>query len=184
MRRLLVVSPRPHPWVMLRDRLDPAMVHVDWHRPDRRWDEGAVWAVAGEGRDAGTGDPGWPSLRWWVGEQPPGVPEARQAEGWRQVVEAVGRCLTADVAGVRLAPTCGLALADGGYVTGTTEIETLLAAGPEGLPCEEPDAAPALRRLRAALRRHRLPLELVVEGGVGRLRPCRREEEEGDAGAA
>lgn len=166
-RVLLVRSARPHPWALLRDRLDAHMVRVQWLRPDeadtpRRW-----WAAAAEGPATPPPLP-WPALLWWVGEagRPPG---ARPMEEWRRLAEAVEAALATELAGVRLAPTCGVSFR-GAATTALPEVETLLAAAAGGIPYGPGDAG-HVRRVRATLRRHRLPLELVAAQGVAHLRP-------------
>src|SRR5258707_1276557 len=94
-RTLLVVSDRPHPWAMLRDQLDPAMVRVTWHRPDDPGSLGTPWAVAGEGRLV-PGGPWRLALTWWVGELPQEPAPIRRCASWREVVTAATRALNSE----------------------------------------------------------------------------------------
>jgi hypothetical protein len=167
-RTLLVVSVRPHPWAMLRDLLDPAMVRVAWQRPGDSRSLGTPWAVAGEGRLV-PGGHGRLALTWWVGELPEGPSPVRRCASWREVAAAAERALSSQVGGMRLAPTCGLLLRDGRYLHAAGGLESLLAAHPEGLDLT-PGSMPLVRRLRALVRRRQLPLELVSEGSLLRLR--------------
>jgi hypothetical protein len=165
-RTLLVLSQRPHPWAALRDRLDAAMVRVTWLRPGAPRPPAPPWAIAGEGPAIGQGWP-WPALAWWVGEAPAGDLVPRVCASWREIGDQVLTALGVSVGGVRLAPICGLARADGTYLQGLGRVETLLAAGPDGLPVPPTDAP--FRRLRAAVRSHGLPLIVREEDGVVRL---------------
>ena len=167
-RTLLVLSPRPHPWAALRDRLDPAMVRVAWLRPGGEPPGAPPWALAGEGREGGSAG-AWPALVWWVGEAPPQNGSPRLCATWREVGDHLQTALGVSVGGVRLAPVCGLERADGSYVQGAGQVETLLAACPDGIP--RPPTDGPVRRLRAAVVRHRLPLEVWEEDGTVRLRP-------------
>ncbi len=45
----------------------------------------------------------------------------------------VRQALRTQVGGVRSAPGCGLALPDGSYLIGTSALEVLLAAHPDGI---------------------------------------------------
>lgn len=164
-RVLLVLSARPHPWALLRDKLDPRMVRVVWRRPGSGLPP-RCWAAAGEG--PGTAPPlPWPVLLWWVGEV--GAPAvAQRLDTWRAIAATAERALRAELGGVRLAPTCGL------YVHGTAtaalpDLETLLSASDGGVP-SGPGEGAYVRRARAAIARHHLPLELTTVRGVARLR--------------
>lgn len=167
MRTLLVVSATPHPWAMLRDRLDPELVAVAWAPPDAApAPSGPPWLIAGSGAELprGLGADGRLVGCCWVGPPPPGLP-ARPAScaDWRGLAAEVQRRLAVRVAGVRLAPGAGLALA-GRYLSGVGELEALLAAHPEGIELDARRARIAAARVRRVLSRHRLPLTLVRRG--------------------
>lgn len=169
-RTLLVLSARPHPWALLRDRLDPGMVRVAWRRPAGDAPVDRCWAVAGEPPSERPATLRWPLLLWWVGDGPD---SAQRTESWPALAEHVEAALASELGGIGLAPTCGLRLADGTSSPALPALETLLSAGPAGVAL--PDAErPSVRRVRTLIDRHHLPFELVVEGGRAALR--RREE--------
>jgi hypothetical protein len=162
-RTLLLLSERPHPWASLRDRLDGGLVQVAWRTPHETGASGpAPWAVAGEGdvlppvAEA--------ALVWWVGS--PGPAGARSCQNWSALAAHVQDALLTSVGGVSLAPGCGMQASGRGYVQGVGWLETLIGAGREGVPAPEPAE---LRRMRAALRRRRLPLTLVEADGTLRV---------------
>jgi hypothetical protein len=148
------------------------MVRVTWRRPTGDAPgAGGYWAVAGEGRSEPVASLRWPQLFWWVGDGPE---SAIRTESWPALAEQVEAALASELSGVRLAYTCGLRLADGTASPALPALETLLSAGPVGVAL--PDAErPSVRRVRALIDRHRLPFELVVDGGRAALQ--RREHD-------
>ena len=170
LRTLLVVSERPHPWAFLRDRLDPDLVTVAWARPADAGRSGTPWMLAGAGADAaalaGFRDR---LLCWrWVGPPPAELPApAATCNDWHQLAADVERALAVRVAGVRLAPGCGLVLPDGSYLPRAAGLEALLAAHPDGLALGPPTARlrAAARRAAEQLRRHGLPLRVAWDAG-------------------
>jgi hypothetical protein len=173
LRTLLVVSERPHPWAFLRDRLDPELVTVAWARPADAGGLGAPWMVAGAGHDAAAVGGAFRDrlLCWrWVGPAPAGLPASPiPCRDWHQVAAGVERSLAVRLAGLRLAPGCGLVLPDGTYLPRAAGLEALLAAHPDGIPIATPSARvrAAAARAGALLRRHGVPLH--VAWGAGRL---------------
>jgi len=171
LRTLLVVSERPHPWAFLRDRLDPDLVTVAWARPADAGRAGAPWMLAGAGEDAGALGPLRDRLLcWrWVGPAPAGLPApATTCRDWHQVAAGAERALSARLAGLRLAPGCGLVLPDGSYLPRAAGLEALLAAHPDGgLPVGPPTPRlrAAARRAAELLRRHGLPLRVAWDAG-------------------
>ena len=167
-RTLVVVAPRPHPWAMLRDRLDPELVAVSWARPEGPAGAPAPWMIAGTGADlpAGLADADRLGACCWVGPPPPGLPVLpAPCPDWRTLAAEVQRRLAVRLAGLRLAPGCGLALPDR-YLAGLPELEALLAAHPDGIELAggPAPAQVAAARLRRGLRRHGLPLVLQRRG--------------------
>jgi hypothetical protein len=169
-RTLLVVSERPHPWAFLRDRLDPDLVSVAWARPAEAGACAAPWMLAGTGLDA---PDGLSALRgrllgWrWVGPAPPGLPAPPLlCPDWHGVAASAERALAVTLAGLRLAPACGLVLPDGSYLAGAAGLEALLAAHPDGLEVgvSTPHLRRVVRRTAGLLQRHRLPLRLAWAG--------------------
>jgi hypothetical protein len=186
LRTLLVVSERPHPWAFLRDRLDPDLVTVAWARPADAQRAGAPWMLAGSGPD-GAGLAAFRDrlLCWrWVGPAPAGLPvPPTPCRDWHQVAADAERALAVRLAGLRLAPGCGLVLPDGSYLPRASGLEALLAAHPEGLAVRAPSA-----RLRAAagragelLRRHRLPLRVAWDRDRVALAEPELQPEDADA---
>lgn len=173
-RTLLVVSERPHPWAFLRDRLDPDLVTVAWARPAEAAGRPAPWMLAGTGEEAATLEAFRGRLLcWrWVGSPPAGLP-ARPAghQDWHQVAAAIERALALRLAGLRLAPGCGLVLPDGSYLSRAAGLEALLAGHPSGLELgpSTPRLRGAVRRTCDLLRRHRLPLRVARHDGRLRL---------------
>ena len=170
MRTLLVVSERPHPWAFLRDRLDPDLVTVSWARPGEAARTAAPWLLAGTGADTA----GLEAFRdrlvcWhWVGEVPPGLPAQPHVSGdWQELAVAAERALTTRLAGVRLAPGCGLVLPDGSYLPRAAGLEALLGAHPDGIAVGTPSTGlrAAARRAAALLSRHRLPARIAFSDG-------------------
>jgi len=169
LRTLLVVSERPHPWAFLRDRLDPDLVTVEWSRPAAAGRASAPWMVAGAGDDPGRLAAFAERLIcWrWVGPAPAGLPAApARCPDWQELAAVAEGALAARVAGIRLAPGCGLVLPDGAYLPRTAGLEALLAAHPEGLSLGPPTARlrAAGGRVAALLRRHGLPLDVAWSG--------------------
>lgn len=161
-RTLLLVSTRPHPWASLRDRIDPRLLQVTWVRPDQVDARAPTpWALAGEGRVAGAVAP--VPLIWWVGG--PGPVGARSCQNWSELTALVQEALRTSVGGAGLAAGCGIRIGRG-YVQGLGWLETLIGAGPAGVAVPE---ATEVRRMRAALRRRRLPLTLVEADGTLRV---------------
>jgi len=170
LRTLLVVSERPHPWAFLRDRLDPDLVTVSWARPAEARHTSAPWMLAGAGADpAGLSAFRDRLLCWrWVGDAPGGLPvPPLPCRDWHELAAAAERALAVRLAGLRLAPGCGLVLPDGSYVSRAAGLEALLAAHPQGLPVGAPTARlrAAADRIAGLLRRHRLPLRVAWGGG-------------------
>src|SRR2546430_7730086 len=97
-RTLLVVSERPHPWVLLRDWLDPELVNVAWLRPRQPVAGLVPWLVAGEGAAAPAGVRGL--VAWhWVGPAP-GLPiRPVEHEDWRAPPPPAHRPPTVPAAG-------------------------------------------------------------------------------------
>ncbi len=166
----------PHPWALLRDRLDASLVRVAWARPEAVG-EAVLELVPGPWILAG-GVPDLPeealsALRGclfaahWVGEPPSGLPvRPHRHPSWSDLVAALAGALDAGFAGLRLAPGRGLVLPGGAYAAATADLESLLAAGPAGLQLEAgARVGPALRRARRSLVRHRLGLRLVRGDG-------------------
>ncbi|HSR23891.1 MAG TPA: hypothetical protein VLW53_10100, partial [Candidatus Eisenbacteria bacterium] len=119
LRTLLVVSERPHPWAFLRDRLDPELVTVAWARPAGAGALGVPWMVIGAGGDGSAGGAFRDRLLcWrWVGPTPAGLPAApTRCRDWQEGAAGVERALAVRLAGLRLAPGCGLVLPDGSYL--------------------------------------------------------------------
>lgn len=186
LRTLVVVSERPHPWAFLRDRLDPELVTVAWARPG---DTAAValtpWLLTG---DAGGLLTGLGHLRGrllacrWVGRPPAGLPVAPVLRpDWRTVAADAEHALSASVAGVRLAPGCGLVLPDGSFVARAPELEALVSAHPDGLRAAGLGERRAVRRAQALVERHRLPLRVTCAAGSLRLTPLDVRPESGPA---
>jgi hypothetical protein len=139
-------------------------VRVAWRRPEQiDGNAPTPWAVAGEGDVVPTPVASTP-LIWWVGASGPAG--ARSCPSWSALTALVQDGLRASVGGVRLAPICGVESPGAGYVQGLGWLETLIGAGPAGVP--SPYAA-EVRRMRAALRRRRLPLTLIEAGGKLRV---------------
>ena len=187
-RTVLVISRRPHAWALLRDRLDPTLVSVDWRDPDALQSLGACsppWALAG---DLPTVPPtslrhwrGRPVAVHWVGSPPPGLPaRPRLHADWRELTAALARGLQARLAGLRLAPLHGLLLPGGRFLRQTGPLEVLMGLHPDGLELTDPDGAlgAAARRIRRLLERTGAPLELRLAGSSFRL------VEKSDVGAA
>jgi hypothetical protein len=171
LRTLLVVSERPHPWALLRDRLDPDLVTVAWARPSDAGARAAPWMLAGDG---GRAPEGAAALRdrlvcWrWVGTAPAGLPaEPLLCPDWHHVAADAERALAASLGGLRLAPGVGLVLPDGSYLARAAELEALLAAHPGGLAvgAPTPRVRAAVRRAADLIRHHRLPLRVAHEDG-------------------
>jgi hypothetical protein len=140
------VAASPHPWALLRDRLDPELAAVAWALPGQAAALAAElqpwpWAVAADDVPAGRA------------ATPPGRPilffVADASGGWDAVAAAVARSLSRRLAGLRLAPERGLELPDGRVVTAAPELEALLGAGEMGLEM----VARHRRRAQAQLRR-------------------------------
>jgi hypothetical protein len=165
-RTLLVVSERPHPWVLLRDWLDPELVTVAWLGPGRAAAGVAPWLVAGDGAAAPTGVAGLAAWHW-VGP-PPRLPVRPVVhEDWRALAADAKRRLAVRLGGLRLAPGAGLVLPDGSYLSRAGVLEVLLAAHPDGLDAAGSDLVrlrAAGRRAQALLERLRVPLRVVREG--------------------
>jgi hypothetical protein len=170
LRTLLVVSERPHPWAFLRDRLDPDLVTVSWARPGDSASRLVPWMLAGTGRDTG----GLAAFRdrlvcWhWVGDAPAGLPVRPHVhDDWQEVAAAAERALKVHLAGLRLAPGCGLVLPDGAYLSRVAGLEALLGAHPDGIAVGTPTAAlrAAAHRTAALLSRHRLSVRPAFSGG-------------------
>src|SRR6266487_4461707 len=172
LRTLLVVSERPHPWAFLRDHLRPDLVSVAWTRPA---EAGAAvaglapvpWMLVGTGVEPVAGlEPLGDHLVGcrWVGRPPEALPlRPAPLPHWRAVAADVERALGVRLAGLRLAPGCGLVLPDGSFLERTAELEALLSAHPDGLPVRR-----RTRRLRSiahsmagVLERHGLPLRVT-----------------------
>jgi hypothetical protein len=177
---VLVISRRPHAWALLRDRLDPALVSVDWKDPAALRSLSACsppWALAG---DLPIVPPtslrhwrGRPVAVHWVGSPPPGLPaRPRLHNDWRELAAALARGLQARLAGLRLAPMHGLLLPGGRFLRQTESLEVLLAVHPEGLELTGPGSAllATARRVRTLLERAGVPVELEVDGASLRLR--------------
>jgi hypothetical protein len=186
-RTVVVISPRPHAWALLRDLLDPALVSVDWRAPAALEPLRASppWALAG---DLTTLSPaslrhwrGRPVAVHWVGSPPAGLPAQPRLHGdWRELAAALARGLQARLAGLRLAPSHGLLLPGGRFLRQTESLEVLLAVHPEALELSGPRSAlrANTRRVRKLLERAGVPIELEVAGASLRLR------EKDDVGAA
>jgi hypothetical protein len=162
-RTLLLLSARPHPWASLRDQLDGGLLRVAWQRLDQI--DAAFptpWAVAGEGDVVHALVSSTP-LIWWIGSS--GPPGARSCQNWSALTALVKDALRSSVGDVRLAPGCGVEYRRG-FVQGLGWLETLIGAGPAGVPAPE---AAEVRRMRGALRRRRLPLTLVEADGTLRV---------------
>ncbi len=177
-RRLVVLSGRPHAWAFLRDHLDPALVTVAWAPGDAG--EVALtpapWMLVGTGRTlparVAAALRGRLLCVLWVGAPAAGLPvQPVVCSNWSQVVGRVRRALLSRVGGVRLAPGCGLALPDGSYLTGTSALEVLLGAHPDGIRLVDRGPWPHLRRAAALLERHHLPLRLAARGDWIGLEP-------------
>ncbi len=179
-RTVLVISRRPHAWALLRDRLDPSLVSVDWRDPDALRSLGACsppWALAG---DLPMLPPtslrhwrGRPVAVHWVGSPPPGLPaRPRLHADWRELAAALARGLQARLAGLRLAPLHGLLLPGGRFLRQTESLEVLLSVHPEGLELTGTGSALLVtaRRVRRLLERAGAPVELEVAGASLRLR--------------
>jgi hypothetical protein len=178
-RTVLVISPRPHAWALLRDRLDPALVSVHWRAPAALESLSASppWALAG---DLPTLSPaslrhwrGRPLAVHWVGPPPAGLPARPRLHGdWRELAAALARGLQARLAGLRLAPSHGLLLPGGRFLRETECLEVLLAVHPEALELAGPGSGlrATARRVRRLLERAGVPVELEVAGATLRLR--------------
>jgi hypothetical protein len=171
LRTVLVVSDRPHPWAFIRDRLDPALATVAWARPagvSVALTRATPWTVAGAGAEPA------PDLTrlggrlvhyLWVGPAPEGLP-ARPATfpDWQSVASDLERSLAVCLGGCRLAPSRGLLLPNGGFVSHVAELEALLGAHPDGIEMDRRRLRVAARRVAAQLERHRLPLCVHCSG--------------------
>jgi hypothetical protein len=166
-RTLVVSTSRPHPWAVLRDRLDPDMVRVAWLPAAPPPPGSHFWGLVGEGL-LPIGLKAWPAIVWWVGSAPPELPQARHCTSWNEVAHAVSQALQIQMGAVRLAPICGL-IVNGRQVSRCPQLESLLAAMPQGLPLPDEDDQ-AVRRLQALVRKRNLPLEVIMEGAVIRVR--------------
>lgn len=167
LRTVLVVSDRPHPWAFIRDRLDPALATVAWARPagvNATLTRTTPWAVAGAGVEPA---PDLTRLRGklvrclWVGPAPQGLP-ARPAAflDWQSAASDLERSLAVRLGGLRLAPSRGLMLPDGGFVSHVAELEALLGAHPNGIEIDRQRLRVAARRVAAQLERLGLPLRV------------------------
>lgn len=184
-----MVSERPHPWALLRDRLDPELVRVAWARPAQApaalATSPAPWMLAGTGSELAPAS--LAPLRGrllrcaWVGAAPELPVRSSVHPDWRDLAADVERRLAARLAGLRLAPGCGLVLPNGSYLARCPELEVLLTAHPDGVePLGGVGARAAARRLGELLARHRLPLRLIRTGGELGLAPV----DSSDAGPA
>jgi hypothetical protein len=178
-RTLLVTTDRPHPWALLRDLLDPAMVRVSWLRPTDDFSQLVPWALAGEGTTLPR-SLRQPGLTWWVGTSPPQLSGVLSCAHWQDVAARVKSSLAVEVGGVRLAPICGLLLPHGRYARVAPELESLLAAYPGGVPLDL-IPSPLIRRMRLLLRRRSLPLDLIEEGPILRAQASREAANAGPA---
>lgn len=126
-----MIADSGHPWAFLRDRLEPRLAAVRWARPGGAEVGAAVrslwpwpWAVAADGPG------GLPASR---------LPcatlrfDAAGLGGWPATAAELNAVLGRPLAGVRLAPSRGLALPDGRLASYVPELEALLGAGGEGL---------------------------------------------------
>jgi hypothetical protein len=159
----VVLAEHPYPWALLRDRLEGELLWVAWAPPGTALPV-HPWMLAGAG--AVSPPPlSHLSLVEWVGTPPslPIQPLVRTA--WAELAADVERRLACRLAGLRLAPGCGLVLPDGAYLSGTGELEVLLAAAPDGLDVEPAAARDAARRLSGLIARRRLPLQVRRRGG-------------------
>ncbi|MGH7883830.1 MAG: hypothetical protein ACREN8_13180 [Candidatus Dormibacteraceae bacterium] len=159
-RTLLLLSPRPHPWALLRDRLDPQLLQINWAQPEAPLPSAPPFAVIGEGeatyRLAGLP---WPILGWWVGDSPSPA-WLRRTKSWHTAVEVINQSLHTRLNGVGLAPTCGFSVGNRGYLKVPLGLESLLAASPGGIPYQDSDQGRA-NKLRSTLRKYHLPLNLT-----------------------
>ncbi len=159
----MVLADRPHPWALLRDRLEGELLRVAWAPPCTALPV-HPWVLAG----TGTVPPpalSRLSLVEWVGTPPPLSIRPLVRATWAELAADVERRLACRLAGMRLAPGCGLMMADGDYLSRTGELEVLLAAGAEGLDLEPAAARGAARRLRRVIARRRLSLQVRRRGG-------------------
>ncbi len=171
LRTVLVLSERPHPWALLRDRLDPDLVRVAWACPADAATSlvrEAPWAVAG------TGTRPLPDLTSfggrlfgcrWVGPPPEGLPvRPTLLPDWQAVLSDLQGALTRSLRGLRLAPGSGLQLADGSFVSRAPELEALLGAHPAGIEVAGWPVGRVARRVAVAIERLGLPLTLRRSG--------------------
>jgi hypothetical protein len=181
-RTLVVVSERPHPWALLRDRLDPELVQVAWAPPDRLATVltrhlAGVWTVAGDATMPGNAFAilgGRLVAVLWVGHPPPGMPLCPLAhQTWGELASHLARVLSTGVHGLRLAPGRGILLPGGDRLMGAFALEALLAAHPAGLRLEG-DQRRGLAAARRGLARSGLPLRVSCRAGHVSLRPCER----------
>ncbi|MDQ6771410.1 MAG: hypothetical protein M3024_00225 [Candidatus Dormibacteraeota bacterium] len=175
-RTVLAVTDLPHAWALLRDRIDPAMAAVLWARPEQL--AGAVagletgpWVLAGDVSELP--EAALEALRGrlfavhWVGQHPPGLTfEPVRHDTWPGLATEVERLTHVLLAGLRLAPGCGLALPGGVFLGRTAPLEGLLAAHPDGLAIADGRRlGRAVRGAMAAVERHGLPVRVVREPG-------------------
>ena len=172
LRTVLVVSERPHPWAFIRDRLDPALATVAWARPagvSAALTRATPWAVAGAGAEPAsdlTRLDGRLVRCLWVGPAPEGLPARPTAfPDWQSVASDLERSLAVRLGGLRLAPSRGLLLPSGGFVSHVAELEALLGAHPNGIEIDRQRLRVAARRVAAQLERHRVPLRVQCSGG-------------------
>ncbi|GAC1578324.1 MAG: hypothetical protein NVS3B18_12050 [Candidatus Dormibacteria bacterium] len=104
-----------------------------------------------------------PMLLLWRGPAPPGLPRhARAFELFSELTAAIGAAVHAEVAGIRLAPACGLTMPDGTHA-GNAALEALVANHPHPLFAPVHDFRGAI----TALASHRVPLRLARGGSGG-----------------
>lgn len=165
-RTVLVVSEDIELAVALRDHLDRAYVTVCDVRPPeilsvagecRPWPWMVIGDTAAVSEESARALAQHPLLLLWCATPPPGLPTHTRAFAlFSELVAAVQAALSAEVAGIRLAPGGGVTMPDGTH-SGNAALEALVASHPHPVGAPARDFRGAVR----ALASYRVPLRVV-----------------------
>lgn len=171
-RTILVVADDGELAVAIRDRIDRKLALIKDVRPDEFVDGCGTclpwpWMVVGSVPSLPNGSDellqNRPILIFWRGTPPPGLPShARTFDRFADLVGAVERALTQEVAGMRLAIGLGVDLPDGDYAR-SAELQALVSAHPH--PFDVP--LDAFRSAARVLSTHRIKLKPVRDAESG-----------------